>query len=157
MNIIKIILSFFFLLQILFYIGYIYSHNNFLLFSFPFMFDEEFVIMFAMFIVLLLCFIYAFESFSMLFQERIINLNKFFVDNFDQVLVNVNNLIISANKLLTFLQFNLIVLKVINENLFLILSHFENKQNINFLTFLKFSLYKDKFLFDFLNFLRNKI
>lgn len=152
MNITKLFLNFFFLLQILFFIGHFYSFNDFLLFSFPFMFDEEFVIMFAMFIVLYLFYIYTFENFSVLFEERIINLNKFFNDNFDQVLVNVNNSITLSVKLLLFLQFNSMILKILVENLFIILSHVEIRQKFNFFFSVKFFSYKDKFLCDFFNF-----
>ncbi len=150
MNIAKIILIFIFLLQILFYIGYVYSNNILILFSFPFIFDEEFVIMFAMFLVLFLSYLYAFENFSMLFDERVISLNKFFNDNFDQVLVSVNNLLNVFSKLLLFFQFNLVILKILTENLLILLTQIEKKQSISFVNFVKFSLYKDKFLLQFL-------
>src|SRR5688572_7601793 len=106
MNIIKIVLIFIFFLKFIFNSVYFYSNSISILFSFPFIFDEEFVIMFAMFLVLCLSYIYTFESFSMLFDERVISLNKFFNDNFDQVLVNVSSLLNVFSKLLLFFQFN---------------------------------------------------
>ena len=120
MSITKLLLIFVLLLEILFFMGYVYSNKLFTFFSFSFIFDEEFVIMFAMFLVLVLCFIFFFENFKTIFSERISILNKFFIDNFDQVLLNLNNLILIVNKLLNYLKFNIIILKVLIENLIFI-------------------------------------
>jgi len=60
MNITKLSLMFVFLLQILFLMGFFYSNKFVTFFSFAYIFDEEFVIMFAMFLVLILCFVFFF-------------------------------------------------------------------------------------------------
>jgi hypothetical protein len=153
MNITKLFLIFALLLQILFFMGYVYSNKLLTFFSFSFIFDEEFVIMFAMFLVLFLCFFFFFESFKMLFDERITILNKFFLDNFEQVLLNLNNLIMILNKLLNYLQFNLMVLKILIENLIVVWIELEKKYNNNFLNYVKFFIYRDNFLINFLYFI----
>ena len=153
MSITKLLLIFVLLLEMLFFMGYVYSNKLFTFFSFSFIFDEEFVIMFAMFLVLVLCFIFFFENFKTIFSERISTLNKFFIDNFDQVLLNLNNLILIVNKLLNYLKFNIMILKVLIENLIFIFIQFEKKYNNNSLNYLKCFFYKDNFLTNFFHFL----
>lgn len=153
MNITKLLLIFVLLLEIIFFMGYVYSNKLFTFFSFSFIFDEEFVIMFAMFLVLVLCFIFFFENFKTMFNERIIILNKFFIDNFDQVISNLNNLILVINKLLNYLKFNIIILKVLIENLIFVFIQFEKKYNNNFVNYLKYFFYKDNFLTNFVYFI----
>lgn len=153
MNITKLLLVFILLLEILFFMGYVYSNKLFTFFSFSFVFDEEFVIMFAMFLVLVLCFIFFFENFKTMFGERISVLNKFFIDNFDQVLLNLNTLILVINKLLNYLKLNIIILKVLIENLIFIFIQFEKKYNNSSLNYLKCFFFKDTFLTNFFYFL----
>ncbi len=153
MNITKLLLVFVLLLEILFFMGYVYSNKLFTFFSFSFVFDEEFVIMFAMFLVLVLCFIFFFENFKTMFGERISVLNKFFIDNFDQVLLNLNTLILVINKLLNYLKLNIIILKVLIENLIFIFIQFEKKYNNSSLNYLKCFFFKDTFLTNFFYFL----
>lgn len=154
MNIIKLLVIFVLLLEIVFFMGYVYSNKLFTFFSFSFIFDEEFVIMFAMFLVLVLCFIFFFENFKTMFNERIIILNKFFIDNFDQVIFNLNNLILIISKLLSFLKFNITILKVLIENLIFVFIQFEKKYNSNFLIYIKYFFYKDNFLANFFYFIK---
>lgn len=152
MNISKIFFIFLFLIQTLFLIGYYYSNSLTLFFSFTSIFDEEFVIMFAMFLVLCLIVFYSLENFTKMFTERIENLNKFFAIAFDQVLVQLNNLLLIINKLYSASQFNIMIINILNENILLILSSLEYKHNNNFKIFFKIALFKEKFISNLFHF-----
>ena len=73
MSITKLLLIFVLLLEILFFMGYVYSNKLFTFFSFSFIFDEEFVIMFAMFLVLVLCFFF----FLKILKQYLVNVYLF--------------------------------------------------------------------------------
>ncbi len=144
MNITKIFLLFVFLIQILFLIGYNYSIDSNIFFSFASIFDEEFVIMFAMFLVISLLVFFSLQSFSNLFDERIEFLNKFFIDNFDQVLNNINFLLNIFNKSYNILLMNLNFFNVLNNNIIILFNNFELKENLLVIIFSKLFFFKEK-------------
>lgn len=145
MNLSKFFLLFLFLIQILILIGYSYSKDLNSIFSVPFIFDEEFVIMFAMFLVIGILINYTLTSFSLFFNERIDQLNKFFIDIFDYLFNNLNNLLTIFNKLNLMFQFDASILKISIENILFILNELEFSQ-YNFLKFfLEFSKFKVSF------------
>ncbi len=146
MNITKIFLLFLFLIQILFLIGYNYSIDSNVFFSFSSIFDEEFVIMFAMFLVISLLVFFSLQSFSNLFDERIEFLNKFFIDNFDQVLNNVNFLLNIFNKSYNILLMNLNFFNLLNNNIIILFNNFELKENLLIIIFSKLFFFKEKII-----------
>jgi hypothetical protein len=132
-------------------IGYSYSKDLNSIFSVPFIFDEEFVIMFAMFLVIGILISYTLTSFSLFFSERIDQLNKFFIDIFDYLFNNLTNLLTIFNKLNLMFQFNTSVLKISIENILFILNELEFSQ-YNFLKFfLEFSKFKVSFFTSCIN------
>lgn len=153
MNLNKILLIFLLLLQFLFFFGYFYSNQMMLVFSFSSIFDEEFVVMLAMFLVLCLLFIYALQNFQIMFNERIENLNKVFSDVFNQVLVQINNLLNIINKSVLVTQFNTMLIIVLNENIVTLLTQIEQKFFIIFKMFVKMGLLKEKILNEFVYFI----
>ncbi len=152
MNITKIFLLFLFLIQILFLVGYNYSIDSNIFFSFSSIFDEEFVIMFAMFLVISLLIFFSLQSFSNLFDERIAFLTKFFIDNFDQVLNNINFLLNIFNKSYNILLVNFNFLNLLNDNIIILFNNFELKENVLAVVFSKLFFFKEKIVNDFFSF-----
>jgi hypothetical protein len=149
-------LIFLFLLQIIINTGYFYGIKLNILFSFSSIFDEEFVILFAMFLVLCLSYIYGLENFSVLFNERINYLKVFFLGNFDKLIFNINDILSILDKFNVILNYNGVFFGFLSESLLLLINH-NNVKNFNILlNFYNISIYYDHFLTNY-NFLIKKL
>lgn len=118
----------FLIFQFVILIGY-YNFINFgNQFSLSFLFDEEFVIMLAIALVFFLFFNVISSFFTNFLNERVILLEKSFINSYDLILDYLNNLLNLLNKLSLSLNNNLFILAKLDEHFFHSFSIIEAKQ-----------------------------